>query len=295
MINKIAFLYPKSFLWEYTNNLALKNIATKFGYDYLPIAYESDRFIDQLSQDNSVKLFFSDQNPAFYIDTYEKLKGKYPYAKFIMFGSDTVYYKGIDSCYWPVDLFLDIVQSDVEKATKYKAEHYYWTISETLIQQIEKTPLDQTKTTDFISLCRQSHSRRGFFNEILTAHSFLFNLNLWDLEQIFKTYAQCWFAIGHTTPLDCFFERGMKGFRDWIAPFCGTVLVYDDYPDMVKIGTAILPIYKYRDPNDLYRITDELKNDKTKYESVLTKQKEWCKINTIEAQLERILIKHGML
>ena len=39
----------------------------------------------------------------------------------------------------------------------------------------------------------------------------------------------------------------MKGFRDWIGPHMGSMLIYDDYPDIRKHfqGGELVPLYEY--------------------------------------------------
>ena len=85
--------------------------------------------------------------------------------------------------------------------------------------------------------------------------------------------------------------RSMKGFRDWIAPFCGTLLVYDNFPDILDVGSFI-PIYKYEDWNDAARIIKELKRSSYVYDLILKKQKQWALENTLEKQFIKIFEKH---
>ena len=79
----------------------------------------------------------------------------------------------------------------------------------------------------------------------------------------------------------------MKGFRDWIAPFCNTPLIYDDYPDILDIG-PIIPTYKYGEWATAGKLIRELQEDKDRYNSLIEQQKEWCLDNTLERQLLKI-------
>ena len=296
----IFFFYPRCFLWEYTNNLALKNLAEKHQYEYKPLTYING-YIDDLNKldmDTNCLLAFFENNPKFNKNDWKVVKEKFPNAKIVMFGGgDTIYYGRADCICWPIDLLIETIKSVAKEDTKFPAAHHYWSISETVIKQIQETKLETEKTWKLISLCRDaSNERVSFFERLKDAgYDVHWNLKLYNPPDIYKAYSRSWFTLGHSTPVFSTKDRTTKGWRDWLAPFCNNVLIYDDFPDMVDIGPDILPTYKYLDQNEVAALCLKLGNDLMLYNEYIEKQRKWALDNTLEKQIEKILLKHKLL
>lgn len=295
----IFFFYPACFLWENTINLALQNICKQHQYTYKPLRYSNgyQNLLRDVSIDEQCKLAFFEHNPNFNNADFKIVKEKLPNAKIIMFGSDTIYYGGPQAICWPIDLLIDTIKRMVNECERCPAEHYYWNISESIIEQISKCKLSDIKNKRLISLCRDASGERvSFFNRLHDCgYPVSWNLKLYNHADIYYAYSQHEFVLGHTTPVFSSRDRTMKGWRDWLAPFCYTVLIYDDYPDILDIGQDIVPTYTYLDQNSVVNLVKKIYDNPTLYNTYLLKQRDWALNNTLEKQLTRILIKHKML
>ena len=297
----LFFFYPNNFLWQYTLNLTLANLAEKYHYTYKTLAYntEPSKFLKDLKIDKNCELAFFEDNPEYNEEDCKEVKRAFPNAKIIMFSGDSLYHKRLsaDTLTWKVDLCIETIKKITENSSIIPCEHFYWNISETLIEQIKQTTLSTVKTNYAISLCNMTSKERASFLTSLTNEGCIvhWDLKLFKLIDIYNRFAQNWVSIGHTTPVWTGAQRSMKGFRDWIAPFCGTVLIYDDYPDIIDIGEEIVPTYQYIQIESAIKLINKLKNDSALYAKYLRVQKKWAIENSLEAQLIRILTKHKML
>jgi hypothetical protein len=301
MTNSIIFLYPESFLYKHTINFALANIAGENNWIYRGLTYTGGfvtgyrQVLEHQEVDETCKIFFCEQNPDFKEHEEKLIRGKFPNAKLVMMAADSIYYGFPDASPWKVDLWMDTVKAAVAKTTKFPAEHFYWNVSETILKDIQASQIKIEKTRWFVSLCHAASAERTRFMNDLRCHGkeVLWNQNLWDLHKIYEMYATCWFALGHTSPVHDNKARSMKGFRDWIAPELGTILIYDDYPDIRDL--EIVPMYRYLDAGSVINLADRLKNDKGYYEQILGLQKKWAWDNSLEKQITRAFKKYGFL
>jgi hypothetical protein len=283
---------------------ALENIAKHLGFKYTSLKLgdwkKPQEVIDQVTPFDEETIFITTFDSRWKIKHYESIKKKIPNLKVVFLGSDTHYtgrteegkILGLEQLEWPIDLYLDSIKSVTEEAQDYvESAHYYWTASRSVIDIINELELSKEKQYDAICLCSTDNSgfyRREMF-QALDEQSLwvLRNLREKDLFKIFDIYARSWVALGTTTPCFDTKARSMKGFRDWIAPFCNTPLIYDDYPDILDIG-PIIPTYKYGEWETAGKLIRELQEDKDRYNSLIEQQKEWCLDNTLERQLLKI-------
>lgn len=244
--------------------------------------------------------------------TVRDLRIVYPNAKLVCLGSDTIYYitTGKNGGYqikYPqeLDLFLEKMDPCIEEYKKrgVNVDGWMWTISEYLIDRCSKYQSDE-KLYDFIgvyaphTINREGSYRNRMVNYIRDS-AFTFTQGGGtghedqDLDRLFTAYSKSRFTLG-TTSHDNPAFHGMKGFRDWIGPFMGSLLIYDDYPEIISKfdGGATVPIYGYGNFEELIEVANYFTINKTHYNALLEKQKEWARKNTIEEQLLYLLEKH---
>jgi len=307
-------LFPKVFrasasLYNFTLFPAFKKVAEHFDIEYMPFEIDGDwadgnEVIEKLPSIEDEVIFITTYNNGWTREHYDSIKSKMPNAKMVWLGSDTHYdgktesgsLVGLENIQWPLDLYLDTMKDVVTEASSlFPSEHYYWSISESIIDLIDSFDLNTAKKYDSICLCSTDNGssvRKEMFQALDEAGLWVLrNLNEHNLETILNFYSQSWTALGTTTPCMNSDLRSMKGFRDWIAPFCGTVLIYDNFPDILDIGSFV-PIYKYEDWDDAARVIKELKTNSYVYDLIIKKQKQWALENTLEKQLIRIFKKH---
>jgi hypothetical protein len=119
-----------------------------------------------------------------------------------------------------------------------------------------------------------------------------------DFDRLFQHYMDSKFTLGTTshnrpelTRLGC-----MKGFRDWLGPLLGNVLIYDNHPNTEIFNKdKIVPTYDYDNLDSMTDLANTLKEDKPKYTNYMLKQIDWAWENTIETQLLTIMLKRGWL
>ena len=227
----------------------------------------------------------------------------FPNAKLVVLAADTIHdiELGKDHVGTPeyCDLWLDTVDeaANVYQARGIKTDTWMWTISEYLLEEmrIRQSRNAQKKNVDFISLLACQTPYRWELSAFLEKHKLLITRKNvpYELDGLHEAYSKSRFVLGTTSP-SWTVGRTMKGFRDWLGPPCGTVLVYDDHPDVIK-KYVNCPIYKYDDLNSLYRLYHSLVNNPTYYQSVLSAQQEWIDQNTLEIQFEKLFRKHNIL
>lgn len=290
---------PNGFgLYEYTFNLALKNIAKKHNIEYRFIGLRDGnllRTFDFPLPEYDSPIIFLCHHPNFDLNCRSKIMNKCKNAKIVICGGDTVYYGAEAVTKLKPDLFLDTIKSEVEKLSKFcPTHHFYWTISEDIIK-LAKSNVNNTKIYDGICLCRGTPKRSKFFDHMKNKDKkILYNLNENNLDKILNYYSQTKYTIGITHEsqgLSNNNKRSMKGMRDWIGTFCDTLLIYDDYPDIIDIDCV--PIYEFDNPQSCLKLMNSISNEE--YVNLLQKQKCWLTEHTMERQLEKILIKENLI
>lgn len=285
--------YTTDQIWVLPVGKALEAIAEKRGWIYN----------DRLGGDVPTAITPSDEftilvNPfgaQFPSSKYYEFKKKRPNSRIIMIGGDTCYvpnYQDFD--YGPIDYYLDPMMEVVNgfKHREFRSAHFWWSLSQWQIDEMKKCKQEEKQYNGICLVNRGPLSPDR--EKLLAGKSILSYLQpkLFDFHKLCELYSKCWAAIGTTTSCPGWGgnKRTMKGFRDWIAPFCGTVLIYDDYQDILnEFGRdGILPIYRYADRHSMNETIERLKNDPVWYSSLLTKQKEWAQAHTVDVQMEKV-------
>lgn len=246
------------------------------------------------------------------------LRGVYPKAKFVVLGSDTIYYTTMEvnngyQIDYPqdCDLFLETMH-DPECLYRRKGvtvDHWDWTISQWTIDYLEKfepKPWNE-REYDFISvLSPHTINREGSYRNRMVKSIEEAGLKFTqgggsgmadnNYDTLFDRYCNSRATLGtssHDNP--AFFGR--KGFRDAIAPFLGSVLIYDDFKDVVEdyLVGGIMPMYGYEKFEELPAILDYLNNNPTHRNFYIEKQKEFFDKNSIDNQLVEKLGNHGLI
>lgn len=237
-----------------------------------------------------------------------------PNGKIVCLGGDTIWFLKTGEKeafeYNQVDLWLDLM-SEVVEQFRYeglRADLWKWTISEVYIERIKKWFADVNlmdmkykKNNDLICLMTlNNHYRKSLDNYLKSVgRPYIFGNGVFSSHDhdLFPAYLKSWVCLGTSSPAWTDDIRTMKGFRDWIAPFLGTVLIYDDHPQILSEygGGTVVPIYQYYDFPSIFKRIDELKSDGDGYRDLLDKQKSWALSNSLETQFERLLTKHGIV
>lgn len=180
------------------------------------------------------------------------------------------------------------------------SEHIYWTLSKWVIDQLLSSDCMRLndKTIDGICLCGYTEQRRIFFEYLKhSGQEILWNLknNYWPT--ILNSYNSSKFTIGITMPCGCTNGkqcRSMKGMRDYIGPLLNSLLICDDYSDIMDIGNDIIPTYEYNNPESYIEITKKFSDDKIRKHTI-DQQQQWIIENSMDVQLERIFLKHNII
>lgn len=257
-------------------------------------------------------------SPAFKNITIPQIKELYPNAKVVVLGSDTIYYTttGTNHGYqinYPqdCDLFLETMYEPqaIYYRNQVRVDHWDWSISQWTIDYLEKFEPKSwnNREYDFISvlsphtIAREDSYRNRMVKSIEDAGLTFTQgggngMSDEDIDRLLQSYCNARVCLGtssHDNPN--FFGR--KGFRDAIAPFLDSVLIYDDFEDVVKdyLVGGIMPMYGYGNFEELPWILEYLNNNPTHRKFYIEKQKEFFRKNTIDIQLVERLNKHGII
>ena len=286
-----------------TNGLAIPNFAEQIGVDCK--TYHLDEFVSgRIDYDSSPDAVFITESAFFRNSgsfTPEDLRKKVPNGKIINLGSDSILFNTKkqdefgDITLENFDIWLDTMPycASYYKNKGFKTDLWDWTISEKYIEQINSTKLkwNVAKKYDYICLGNLNSPYRKILKESLDKEfngCFGVGTISSDLVPLHKAYNECYVSLGTSSPAGSDPLRTMKGFRDWIAPFFGTVLIYDDFTPMMK-HKKVLPTYKYNSYDSLAETINSIKSlNRMKYLDLVQEQQEHIVSHTLEKQYHRI-------
>lgn len=204
-----------------------------------------------------------------------------------------------------VDMLLCVDQGPLalyKKGTSVDCNYLIWSISEATIQKLTQYNINQEKSLDFLCMMRvvSFNQYRTKLKDYLykSSYNIMFepnkiNCSKNNFKNLYDMYNKTWFIFGTTSSnIPHRPEKCMKGFRDFLAPFCNSVLIYDNYPDVLKYFTdsegVVVPIYNYSDWTTINKIYDELTNNLDLYNNYIERQKQWAMNNTLYKQFLRL-------
>lgn len=225
-------------------------------------------------------------------------------SKFIVLGSDTVYRSSTNLCEWPqcseADLFLDLVDGAAvgfQRRHGVPANTWMWTPSNTMLKLLHgfahltrDVPRAAKTVTLFMRIAGfpfREAMVKGLQAAGYTVHGGL-DPTAGTLQEIFMLYRRSVVVVGSTSSSvpwsPC---RSMKGFRDWIGPPLGAVLIYDDHPDVLR-KYAHVPTHQHGNLTDLLLL---LQRDHVSHvgseqrHRLLAQQQRWLASNLLDWQL----------
>jgi hypothetical protein len=282
---------------------ALENIAIITGniFNSAPNTHRTSSI--PYSNEQTLVFMFMDSN--YKQEEYKVLKKQRPNSKLVIIGGDTHYMGNLETLYiMPADLYIDpmkLVAAAVNVYHQIPTSHFWWTLSQKTIEDIQQRYRPSLKMYDMICLCNV-HSgmldRVKLFNE-LKRRNFIVKYNLkennWD--NIINLYSSSYVTLGTTTCCIGYGPRSMKGFRDYIGPLCNSLLMCDNYRDIVESLSDIIPTYKYMHFDDLSETYDKLVllSNGNEYKKYIEIQKDWVINHSLDVQLLDILQEHNIL
>lgn len=266
---------------------------------------------------HDVFFFFEIGNPQHCGVTTADLRKLYPNGKLIAFCSDTIYYQmnGGRLQMEPngIDLHLEVMPQSVEwlRNQGIATELWMWTLSDKLLGQALGYRLlhSYEKIYNFIGVyhpCTIDNPEcwRHHAINYIREHGYRFTNGGGnghgdtDLGRLFTHYMQSFFTLGTTshnrpelTRLGC-----MKGFRDWLGPVLGSLLIYDNHPNVMNTFNqrGIVPIYEYDNLESIIHLHKELYGHHV-YSMYMARQLNWIRDNTIDKQLVNIMKAKGWI
>ena len=281
--------------------LALDNMSKKFNFEYIPKHYQPGQWhIDDVEPTNDdILVFFIYETKREPVD-FQRLLQKCPNAKTVQISCDGQDDFGVTGYYNPeyINIHLDLIEEYADRMNEkgVKSELFWWTISEKTLDVINTSP-DVERNLDFICLCRIcTYEREWFFNQISTTRKIIAGINCNDMHQVVSLYKRTKFTLGITHSTHSGHpKRSIKAFRDWIGPLCGSMLVYDDHPQICKYFSNFVPIYRYNEIDSLLSVTDFIRENQEQYDLIVQHQQDWIKNNFIETQLLKIFTKYNLM
>lgn len=291
--------YPYS---QLTVHEDYKYLAKQLGYDHK--FYTMDQIAkEQVDRDSNegVLFIFECALLAQTGKTTKDIRRWYPNCKIVALSTDAIVHKPGFEIFNPfeIDLWLDTHSEIVEYYIRrgLVADIWEMTTSHYLIEQYEHRPR-LSKTQDFICLIGHMNPYRNSLKRVLdTKYQCQWGVHPsvadYNIDHVYESFSKSRIVLGSTSP-SWSGIRTMKGYRDFLGPLCGTVLIYDNHPDVIK-QFPICPLYDYDNFNSIIDLFERLINDPAEYQRVLTEQLAWVKENTIAAQLHDRLFKHQIL
>lgn len=314
---KFIHISEWAFYERLTTSLAFRGLAKRLGAEIQCIDIE-DFGGRRIERDETASIVtFHAAHSKIYSFPVSEMRTYWPNAKIVALGSDSIpYLHGYthqDARYgvWKdyeynspeeVDLHLDTLSEVIRAYSSrgVKTDQWLWTASESYMDYVSAfarphiSPSSQ-KDIDAISLIDVKTEYRRNMRDYLVGKGLKVAIGTGEqnLDRIWNWYRRSWVVIGTTsggwTP-----QRTMKGFRDWLAPVLGTVLIYDDHEDAVENYPWDTPFYEYGDFEQIATFIKALKGDPWMYSRIVNSQLEWAKENTLENQFEKLFKKHGI-
>jgi hypothetical protein len=293
-----------------TNGLAIPNMAKMLGIECK--TYTVDEFQNaHIDYDSTQEAVFITES-AFFRNrcqfTPSDLRKRIRNGKIVNLSSDAIMYnyKGFDEIDCKpedIDLWLDLMDLPVQryKSKGFKVDKWKWTISAAYIDQIEKYDAPKyNKETDYVCLAQTNSVYRKNLKNHLASNRLIGTFGNGclssELPDLYKLYNQAKVCIGTSSPAGLDNIQTNKGFRDWIAPFFGTILIYDDFSEMDWVGPDV-PRYCYDEYTDLVSLINTVKWSMSDeyYNIYIEKQKKLARNNTLEKQFIQLFKKHDIL
>lgn len=308
----IIYVEDPQFYSKYAIDMGIEAFASLLGQEYrmynLSQAFEP-------SLDNNIVILqgfqFRGESRAVGLcgNSIDNIRAYFPNSYIIVMGSYSIYCRDYIEYDHPnkADLHLDTSYDVSEEFKKrgYNADMFLWSGNQPVFNQAKDFYATYGKLAsvrEAICLCRSSDSsfpgghfydRSVLFKGIRNAGISLgYNLELFNLADCIRVFAESDVAIGTTTPSSDP-QRNGKGFRDWLGPFVGCPLIADDYSGYIDLYEGIVPMYKYGDIADCIdkiRFIQQL--DPEARSELLARQVAFAELNTIEQQLLRVYKKH---
>lgn len=239
--------------------------------------------------------------------TVDGVRRAFPNSKIIVLGSYSTHCNEYIEYDHPgkADLHLD-TSYNVARSMRERgivADMYLWSGSKSVYDaatEYDKQHRNNDKQRDVLCLSRCPNSSPGqhyyerfrLLNGLKERGIFLdVNLEIWNMDQVFREYEDSFIALGTTTPSSDP-ERNGKGFRDWIAPHLNCLLIHDDYEGYVDVFKDIVPMYTYGDIDGCTALIRDILDNREKYDDIIKKQVDFAYHNTIELQLLRAYNKY---
>lgn len=265
--------------------VAIPEVARRLNLGYIPLSAQDtyDKEAVLFTESATLRNFKPGQ-----------LRKQFPKAKIINLASDTILsHPSLEiSCVEDVDIWLDTFPHIVEEYGKNRPSYVWdWTFSEAYVSRfVNPRP---SKDRDFVCLMKLNSPYRQRLKTYLD-HNFTGYVGQEKVSSedriIEFVYACSWVVLGTTSPAGQQDIRTMKGWRDWIGPFCGTLLIYDDHPEIIRRYNHMVPTYKYDDFDSLANLIREVKSMSPKqYQDLVEIQKTLILDHSLEKQLIRIL------
>ncbi len=305
----IYHIVEQSCYQKLTNGLTIPNVAKELGIGCK--TYSVSEFLaGQIDKDSSEYAVFITES-AFLRNRNEfslsDLRRRIPNGKIVNLGSDSILFNLQNKDEFGdikpenIDLWLDTM----EFSAKYyqdkglKTDIWKWTISEDYIKQIEQLNIDYTKDKDYVCLARLNSPYRKRLKQNLDTAGLLGTFGdgtiSSELEDLYKLYSSSFVAIGTTSPAGLDDIRTMKGFRDWIAPFFGTLLIYDRHDEMAWAYESLFT-YDYDNFSDLETLILSIEQfTPNVYNGWVEKQKKFIRKHTLEEQFIQLFNKHDIV
>lgn len=314
-MTKIYTIIDDSLFSRCTVHKDLEKLGLNFDgyYGWTMNQARNKEFFKDLS--NDIVFFFESAVLKMCLLTTGDLRGFFPNAKLVAIGSDTIVYingyrhiHGGPKCLtdeknnaefqsiYDVDLFLDLLDECTDNYTNkgINTHSWMWTISEYLIEELDRLDNIENKTRDFICIAAMYTTyRKNLVNymhrarrDILVGGAHGSSVS-YTPKWINEEFGKAIINLGTTSP-SWTGVRTMKGFRDFVSPFCGTPLIYDSHPDVVRKYPCV-PTYDYDNFDSILELFRELYSDKDKYYKTVDEQKTWARENTIYKQFKKLI------